>query len=80
MKMNCLSCGHVVDLRDSYDDYEGQIKCFVCGALLSIRTENGQVKSVQFVSGRAQISNSVSRQMQQATADAEANPEVKVAY
>jgi len=80
MKMNCLSCGHVVDLRDNYDDYEGQIKCFVCGALLSIRTENGQVKSVQFVSGRAQISNSVSRQMQQATADAEANPEVKVAY
>jgi len=80
MKMNCLSCGHVVDLRDNYDDYEGQIKCFVCGALLSIRTENGQVKSVQFVSGRAQSSNSVSRQMQQATADAEANPEVKVAY
>ena len=23
MKLNCLSCGHSLDLHDDYDDYEG---------------------------------------------------------
>jgi DNA-directed RNA polymerase subunit N (RpoN/RPB10) len=47
MKVNCLSCGHTLDLRDAYDDYEGQVKCFICGALLAIHTQEGQVKSVE---------------------------------
>jgi transcription elongation factor Elf1 len=46
MKLNCLSCGHSVDLRDDYSDYNGQVKCFVCGALLTIRTEDGLIKNV----------------------------------
>ena len=51
MKLNCLSCGHWFDLRDAYDDYEGQVKCFVCGALLDIRTEEGCIKSVHTATG-----------------------------
>lgn len=47
MKVNCLSCGHSLDLRDAYDDYEGQVRCFICGSLLAIHTEDGQVKSVR---------------------------------
>lgn len=47
MKVNCLSCGHALDLRDAYDDYEGQVKCFICASLLTIRTEEGCVKSVK---------------------------------
>lgn len=66
MKLNCVSCGHNVDLRNNYDDYEGQIKCFVCGTLLNIRTEDGQVRSVAFASSTPPISNSTT---QQATAD-----------
>jgi len=46
MKLNCLSCGHSIDLRRDYADYNGQVKCFVCGALLTIRTEDGQIRSV----------------------------------
>ena len=46
MKVNCLSCGHALDLRDAYDDYEGQVRCFICASLLSIRTQDGCVKSV----------------------------------
>jgi DNA-directed RNA polymerase subunit N (RpoN/RPB10) len=46
MKLNCLSCGHSVDLHHDYDDYEGQVKCFVCGALLTILTEGGHIKRV----------------------------------
>ena len=51
MKVNCLSCGHVLDLRDAYDDYEGQIKCYICRAVLKTRTEDGQVKMVDFPGG-----------------------------
>jgi hypothetical protein len=46
MKLNCLSCGHAIDLHRDYSDYNGQVKCFVCSALLTIRTEDGAVKSV----------------------------------
>lgn len=49
MKLNCLSCGHKVDLDHAYDDYEGQVKCFVCSALLEIKTEEGNLKSINFV-------------------------------
>lgn len=46
MKLNCLSCGHKVDLDDAYDDYAGQVKCFACGAVLEIKLEAGKPKSV----------------------------------
>ena len=46
MKINCTACGHKVDLDDAYDDYEGQVKCYTCGALLEIRAEEGKIKSV----------------------------------
>lgn len=46
MKINCLCCGHKVDLDDVYDDYEGCVKC-LCGAMLEIRTEEGKLKSVK---------------------------------
>ena len=77
MKVNCLSCGHSVDLRNSYDDYQGQIKCFTCGALLAIRTEDGEIKSVEYVSSRPPSSESVTRQMQQAVAGVEDEHVVK---
>ena len=46
MRINCLSCGHKLDLGDAYDDYAGQVKCLVCGALLEIGTAEGNVRSV----------------------------------
>jgi len=49
MKINCLSCGHKVDLDNVYDDYEGQVKCFACGAILQIKTEHAELRSVKFV-------------------------------
>ena len=50
MKVNCISCGHTLDLRDAYDDYEGKVRCFICGAMLTIRTCDGQVKAVDLPS------------------------------
>jgi len=49
MKVNCLSCGHSVYVDSSYDDYEGQIKCLTCHALLDIKTNQGNIKSVKFI-------------------------------
>ena len=46
MKVICLSCGHKVELGDAYDSYAGQVKCVACGALLEIRTETGNLRSV----------------------------------
>jgi hypothetical protein len=46
MKINCLSCGHKVELDDVYEDYAGLIKCYVCGALLELKTEEGRLRSV----------------------------------
>jgi hypothetical protein len=47
MKINCLSCGFKVDLDDMYEDYTGQVRCFVCNGIMEIETENGKIKSVK---------------------------------
>ncbi len=47
MKINCLSCGHTVDLDDAYSDYEGQIKCYTCNALLEVKLSDSLIKSVK---------------------------------
>ena len=49
MKIYCISCGFSIDLDETYEDYEGQIKCFTCQALLEIRSDEGKIKSVTFV-------------------------------
>jgi hypothetical protein len=46
MKINGLSCGHKVDLDDAYDDDEGAVKGFACGAVLHIKTQGGCLESV----------------------------------
>jgi DNA-directed RNA polymerase subunit RPC12/RpoP len=47
MKINCVSCGHKIELDNAYSDYEGRIRCFTCGALLEIKTEEGGIRWVK---------------------------------
>jgi len=49
MRAICLSCGHKIEMDRAYDDYEGEIKCVVCGSILTVRTEEGKFKSVSLV-------------------------------
>jgi DNA-directed RNA polymerase subunit RPC12/RpoP len=49
MKINCLSCGHSVELDEAYSDYEGPIKCYTCSALLEVKLEENLIKSVKFL-------------------------------
>lgn len=51
MNVNCLSCGHLLDLRDGYDDYRGQVRCFICGSLLAVHSEDGRLRSVELAAG-----------------------------
>ncbi len=48
MKINCLSCGHKIEIDAAYDTYAGPIKCYACGGLLEIETDSGSVKAVRF--------------------------------
>ncbi|MBN2140869.1 MAG: hypothetical protein JW718_07665 [Desulfovibrionaceae bacterium] len=45
MRINCLSCGHRLELDEAYDDFEGPVKC-LCGAMLKIRTQEGKLKGI----------------------------------
>jgi len=49
MKINCLSCGHGIELDEAYSDYEGQVKCNTCSALLEVKFEESLIKSVKFL-------------------------------
>ena len=49
IKINCLSCGHTISLDETYSDYEGQVKCYACSALLEIKLVECMIKSVKFL-------------------------------
>ncbi len=55
MKVICLSSGHKVELGDAYDSYAGQVKCVTCGAILEIRTETGDLRSVALAPAVARV-------------------------
>ncbi|RJR36951.1 MAG: hypothetical protein C4567_13260 [Deltaproteobacteria bacterium] len=46
MRLNCLSCGHKVELDNAYDEFEGPVKC-LCGTMLEIRTKEGLLKAIK---------------------------------
>jgi DNA-directed RNA polymerase subunit RPC12/RpoP len=50
MKILCVTCGHKLDLDDAYDNYEGPVRCWVCGTLSVIRTHEGEICSMQIPS------------------------------
>ncbi len=57
MKLNCVSCGHNVNLDDAYDDYCGDIKCFVCGSMLEVVIEHEHIKSVKLAAAAGEPRN-----------------------
>jgi hypothetical protein len=48
MKINCVSCGHNISLDEAYDDFEGPVKCYVCGTRLEVKICKGKIKCVKF--------------------------------
>ena len=44
IKINCISCGHQFDLTETYQDYEGPVKCWICGKVHEVKIEDGLIK------------------------------------
>jgi len=49
IKLNCIACGHAIELGDAYEDYEGAIKCWGCSAVLEVKLLQGKLKTMKFV-------------------------------
>ena len=49
MRIRCLSCGHQVEVDESYSEFEGDIKCVICGAILKCKFEDGNLKALTLV-------------------------------
>lgn len=49
MNINCLSCGHTIELDEVYSDYAGQVKRYACSTLLEVKLEESLVESVKFL-------------------------------
>ena len=47
IKLNCLSCGHTMELGDAYEDYDGEIRCWGCRAILEVTLREGQLRSMK---------------------------------
>ena len=47
MKVDCIACGYEINLDHKvFDDYSGPIKCFSCGAMMEVKTEQGLMCSL----------------------------------
>jgi ribosomal protein S27E len=47
MKIICMSCEREVNLDHKvFEDYQGLVKCFSCGAMLEIKTSRGVLGSI----------------------------------
>ena len=47
MQIRCIHCGHNFKLDEAYDDYEGEVKCWVCGAILEIKMKDAHLISAR---------------------------------
>ena len=46
IKLNCLACGHAMDLAEAYEDYQGEVRCWGCQAILEISMHEGRLQSM----------------------------------
>jgi len=49
MKVNCIQCGHAIDLGESYDTFDGPVRCYVCRGLMELKTDKGKVRTVRLI-------------------------------
>lgn len=51
IKVNCLECGHPMDLSESYEDYEGEVRCWGCRTVMKVALREGKLQSMGVSSG-----------------------------
>ncbi len=50
IKLNCISCGHLMELGDAYEDYQGEVRCWGCQALVSVTLHDGKLQNMSLSS------------------------------
>lgn len=47
MRVKCISCGNELNLNHwIFEDYSGPVKCFSCGTMMVVKTNGGEVYSI----------------------------------
>lgn len=49
MNVNCIQCGHAIDLGESYETFDGPVRCYVCRGLMELKTDKGKVRTVRLI-------------------------------
>ena len=47
IRVSCLSCGHLMDLGEAYEDFVGEVRCWVCRAVLEMTLCEGKLKGMR---------------------------------
>ena len=47
IKVRCLSCGHIIELDDVYGEYDGEIRCWSCRALMEVTFHEDMLKAMK---------------------------------
>lgn len=47
MLIHCMFCGHSIELSAAYQEYQGPLRCAVCKSLMTVRVEEGQLRSME---------------------------------
>jgi len=50
IKLNCISCGHLMELGDAYEDYQGEVRCWGCQALVNVTLHDGKLQNMSLSS------------------------------
>ena len=53
MLIHCMHCGHSIELSVAYNEYHGPLRCVVCKALMTVRIEDGQLRSMESAAPKA---------------------------
>jgi len=50
IKLNCIACGHLMELGDAYEDYQGDVRCWGCQALVNVTLHDGKLQTMSLSS------------------------------
>lgn len=57
IKLNCLDCGRSFELGDAYEDYEGEVRCWICSTSLIVKLADGKLKSMSRALAPTELGN-----------------------
>jgi DNA-directed RNA polymerase subunit N (RpoN/RPB10) len=46
IRIRCVGCGHLIQLDEAYQSYEGQLRCWTCGRLMEVTIREGRLNAM----------------------------------